>query len=75
MRSAIVKLPEQRSLGERRQVLRAAARQLDRAEIYLAAVAFMDLGDQAAVRAIAQLRADLDGLRRHLSEQRGRIHS
>jgi acyl-CoA reductase-like NAD-dependent aldehyde dehydrogenase len=75
MRNAIVKLPEQRSLGERRQVLRAAVRQLERAEIYLAAVACMDIGDPPAQRAMAQLRAELDGLRKHLTEQRVGIHS
>jgi hypothetical protein len=71
MRNAIVKLPTQRSIGEHRQVLRAAVRQLDRAEIYLAAVTYMDLGDQSVDRTLSRLRADLDGLRRHLVERRG----
>lgn len=70
MRNAIVQLPEQRTTSERRQVLRAAMRQLERAEIYLAAVAFMDIDDHAAERSLSQLRADLDGLRRHLGELR-----
>jgi hypothetical protein len=70
MRNAIVKLPTQRSIGEHRQVLRAAVRQLDRAEIYLAAVTYMDLGDQRVDRTLSRLRADLDGLRRHLVERR-----
>jgi hypothetical protein len=70
MRNAIVKLPTQRSIGERRQVLRAAVRQLDRAEIYLAAVTYMDLGDQSVDRTLSRLRADLDGLRRYLVERR-----
>jgi hypothetical protein len=70
MRNAIVQLPEQRTTGERRRVLRAAIRQLERAEVYLAAVAFMDIGDRPAERALSQLRADLEGLRRHLGEQR-----
>ena len=74
MRNAIVQLPNQRTIGERRQVLRAAIRQLERAEIYLAAVSFMDLGDRDAERALSQLRADLDGLRRYLGEQRVGIH-
>lgn len=51
-------------------MLRAAIRQLERAEIYLAAVAYMDLGDRAAQQAIAQVRAELDALRRHLIEER-----
>lgn len=41
MRNAIVQLPDARTTNERRQVLRAAMRQLERAEIYLAAVAYM----------------------------------
>ena len=75
MRNAIVQLPEQRTTGERRQVLRAAIRQLERAEIYLAAISFMDLGDRLAERSLSQLRADLDGLRRYLGEQRIGIDS
>jgi hypothetical protein len=70
MRNAIVQLPEQRTTSERRQVLRAAMRQLERAEIYLAAVAFMDIDDHPAARSLSKLRADLDGLRRHLGELR-----
>ncbi len=70
MRSAVLQLPSSRTAQERRQVLRAAIRQLERAEIYLAAVAYMDLGDRAAQQAIAQLRAELDALRRHLIEER-----
>jgi hypothetical protein len=60
-------------MGEQRQVLRAAIRQLERADIYLAAVTYMDIDDRPAERALRQLRADLDALRRHLGEQRVRI--
>ncbi len=70
MRNAILQLPEQRTTGEQRRVLRAAIRQLDRAEIYLAAVAYMQLDDRAAERFIRQLRADVDGLKRHLAALR-----
>jgi hypothetical protein len=70
MRNAIVQLPEHRTTSERRQVLRAAIRQLERADVYLAAVGYMDIDDRAAERALRQLRADLDGLRRHLGVQR-----
>ncbi len=73
MRNAILRLPDQRTGSERRQVLRAAIRQLERVDIYLAAVAYMDLGDAAAARALTRLRSDLDGLRRHLSEKRADI--
>jgi hypothetical protein len=75
MRNAIVKLPTQRSIGEHRQVLRAAVRQLDRAEIYLAAVTYMDLGDGEIDRTISRLRAELDGVRRHLIARRDGIRS
>jgi hypothetical protein len=75
MRNAIVKLPTQRSIGEHRQVLGAAIRQLDRAEIYLAAVTYMDLTDQEVDRTLGRLRADLDGLRRNLIARRDGIPS
>jgi hypothetical protein len=75
MRNAIVQLPEQRTPGEHRQVLRSAIRQLERADIYLAAVTYMDLDDPATERALNQLRADLYGLLGHLSEQRVRIRT
>ncbi len=70
MRSAILQLPEQRTTSDQRKVLRAAIRQLDRAEIYLAAVAYMHLDDRAAQRSIRQLRADVDALKRHLATLR-----
>ena len=73
MRNAIVQLPDQRTIGEQRQVLRAAIRQLERADISLAAVMYMDIDDRPAERALSQLRADLDALRRHLGEQRVHI--
>jgi hypothetical protein len=72
MRSAVLQLPTARTQGERRQVLRAAIRQLDRAEIYLAAVDAMDMDDREAQRAVRQLEAGLDGLRRYLIELRRR---
>ncbi|HWO43975.1 MAG TPA: hypothetical protein VNO87_00065 [Methylomirabilota bacterium] len=70
MRSAILQLPSRRNANERRQVLRAAIRQLDRAEIYLAAVAYMDIDDRAAQRSVRQLRSDLNSLKGHLAELR-----
>jgi hypothetical protein len=75
MRNAILQLPEQRTTSEQRQVLRAAIRQLDRAEIYLGAVAYMQLNDRAAERAVRQLRADVDGLKRHLAALRAEAGS
>jgi hypothetical protein len=86
MRSAILQLPSRRNSNERRQVLRAAIRRLpvdgvsptgrhggqglDRAEIYLAAVAYMDIDDRAAQRSVGQLRSDVDSLKCHLAELR-----
>ncbi len=70
MRSAILQLPDRRTANERRQVLRAAIRQLDRAELYLAAVAYMEIDDRAAQRAVSRLRSDLESLKRHLSALR-----
>ncbi len=72
MRSAILSLPDQRTAKEDRQLLRAALRQLERADIYLAAVSYMNL-DSAAARAVTKLRTDLDGLYRHLAETRTAI--
>lgn len=73
MRSAVVQLPGSRSAGEERQVLRAAIRQVERAEIYLAAVAAMELGDAQAVSAVRRLRTDVEGLRRHLANLRSEL--
>ena len=70
MRNAILQLPEARTAGERRKVLRAAIRQLDRADLYLAAVAYMELGDREGERALNQVRTDLANLTRYLGERR-----
>jgi acyl-CoA reductase-like NAD-dependent aldehyde dehydrogenase len=75
MRSAVMQMPGERTPNERRQVLRAASRQLERAELYLAAVAFMELDDREAQRAVAGLRTDLESLRRYLDESRGAIRT
>ena len=53
-------------------MLRAAIRQLERADLYLAAVAAMEIGDWPAERSVRQLRDDLESLRRHLSDLRAR---
>ncbi|MFI5287975.1 MAG: hypothetical protein ACHQ4F_16920, partial [Candidatus Dormibacteria bacterium] len=62
-----------RTAGERRQVLRAAMRQLERAEIYLAAVAYMELDDKEAQSAVNRLRGGLESLNRYLAERRSEI--
>ena len=73
MRSAILQLPETRTAGAQRQVLRAAMRQLERAEIYLAAVAYMELDDRTAIRSLSQLRTDLYLLKRYLGQRRDQV--
>ena len=70
MRAAVLQLPGARTPNESCQVLRLAIRQLERADLYLAAVGSMDLGDRQAARALNQLRTDLDGVRRHLIDLR-----
>jgi hypothetical protein len=72
MRNAILKMPDHRSAGEQRAVLRTAIRQLKRADVYVAAVAAMEIGDWAAQRSIRQLRDDLESVRRHMSDLRAR---
>ena len=71
MRSAVLQLPSARNAGERRQVLRAAIRQLERADLYLDAVAYMDLDDREAKRALSRLKSDLRSLNDYLVDLRG----
>ena len=66
-------MPDVRTAGERRQVLRAAIRQLERAEIYLASVENMELEDRDGRRALGRLRADLESLHRYLSTLRHQL--
>jgi hypothetical protein len=73
MRNAVLQLPKSRNANEQRQVLRAAIRQLERADLYLAAVAYMELDDREAERALNQLRAALESLRRYIAERRSEI--
>lgn len=70
MRMAIVELPDRRSKNQQRSVLRAAIRQLDRADVYLSAVAAMEIGDWGAERELRRIRTDLEGLRRSFLERR-----
>lgn len=72
MRNAMLQMPDQRSDAQQRAVLGTAIRQLERADIYIAAVAVMEIGDWAAQRSIRHLRDDLEAIRRHLSDLRAR---
>ena len=73
MRSAIVQLPDLRSHNQQRAVLRAAIRQLERADLYLSAVASMDIGGWEVERTLRQVRSDLEGLRRSFVERRSEL--
>ena len=73
MRNAILQLPETRTANQERQVIRTAIRQLERADIYLAAITYLKLDDREAQRAINQLRANVEGLRRYLGERRDQV--
>jgi hypothetical protein len=70
MRAAVLQLPGARTATENRQVLRAAIRQLERAEIYFAAVAAMEVEDRETRRAVERLRVETESLRRYLGELR-----
>jgi hypothetical protein len=73
MRNAILQLPETRTSKEQRQVIRAAIRQLERADIYLSAITYMQLDDREAQRGVNQLRTNVEGLRRYLGERRDQV--
>jgi nucleoside 2-deoxyribosyltransferase len=73
MRNAILQLPEARTANQERQVIRTAIRQLDRADIYLAAITYMKLDDREAQHAVNQLRANVESLRRYLGERRDQV--
>jgi hypothetical protein len=73
MRSAVLQLPTARTANENRKVLRAAIRQLERAEVYLAAVSYMELDDREAERVVNRLRAEVLSLARYLGERRSAL--
>jgi hypothetical protein len=72
MRNALVQFPDYRSREDERKVLRAAIRQLERADVYLGSVEAMELKDLEASRAVRRLLADVASLRRYLSDLRAR---
>ena len=73
MRTAILRLPVSRTANQRRQVLRTAIRQLERAGVYVEAVMYMNLDDRVGQRAVSRLHTDLESVRRYLSELRAGI--
>lgn len=75
MRAAVLQLPSARTVSESRQVLRAAIRQLERAEIYFDAVVAMELQDFEALRALDRLKAETEALRRYLVERRNSLRT
>lgn len=75
MRAAVVRLPGIRTVDHDRQQMRAAARQLERVELYLASIAAMEIGDREARRGIDRLRAESQALRRYLGELAGALRT
>jgi len=71
MRNAAVQNQELRTESEQRRVLRIAVRQLERADLYLAAVCALELPEAEA--AIDAVRDDVEELRRHLIDARARL--
>ncbi len=71
MRNAVLQKQERRTESERRTVLRVAVRQLERADLYLAAVCALELPE--AEDAIDALRDDLEDLRHQLIDARTRL--
>lgn len=53
--------------------MRAAIRQLERADLYLSAVTYMAIEDGEADRALRRLRNDLESLRSYLVEARSAL--
>jgi hypothetical protein len=70
MRNAVFPPSDHRPAHDERQALREAIRQLERAAIYIDAVAAMDLADAQAARAVNRVRNDLDGIRHYLIDLR-----
>jgi len=71
MRNAVLQNQELRTESEQRRVLRIAVRQLERADLYLAAVCALELPEAEA--AIDAVRDDVEELRRHLIDARARL--
>ena len=67
----MLQVQELRTESERRRVLRIAVRQLERADLYLAAVCALELPEAEA--AIDGLRDDVEDLRRRLIDARARL--
>ena len=73
MRAAVLQLPGTRTANESRNVLRAAMRQLERAQVYFDAISAMELDDREARRSIDRLRAEAEALSRYLGEKRSAL--
>jgi hypothetical protein len=73
MRNPILQIPEPHVPDEARELLREAIRQLDRAEVYLAAVTFMDLHDREGQAEVRLLRRDLQHLRQRFVDRRDQV--
>lgn len=69
MRAAVLQLPGARTASQNRLLLRAAIRQLERAELYFDAVAAMQINDREVRRALDRMKAETRALRGYLGEQ------
>ena len=67
----MLQVQELRTESERRRVLRIAVRQLERADLYLAAVCALELPEAEA--AVDALRDDIEDLRHQLIDARARL--
>jgi hypothetical protein len=72
MRNPIFHMQQPYVPDEHRKLLREAIRQLDGADIYLAAVSFMDLRDREGQAELRLLRGDLRHLRQRFVDRRDR---
>ena len=70
MRNPIFTKPGQRNEGRQGQALRAAIRQVERAEDYVVAVTNLDISDAEVWRSVGRLRTELEQLRGRLSQLR-----
>jgi len=75
MLNSIVRRESLEAPARAKEQLRAAARQLERADLYVAAAAHMEIDDPGAVRALTELRAGIRSVRKSLIEKSIRLRA
>lgn len=74
MRAVLINQPQpqepRRDHRDPRRLLEIADRQLEAADMYLAAIENLQIPDRTIERAVGQLRGDLEGVRRLLTRPR-----